>query len=105
MTGDRAGISESLNISYLPLRDWIDLSKARPKQTRKIENFITEYNFILQTQQSTVQYYLTGHHGLVAALLVALVPAVEVPVTDVLTGDPEAARGVLRSAGGLALMV
>ena len=49
--------------------------------------------------------YLTGHHGLVTALLVTLVPAVEVSVTDALAGDPEAARGVLRGAGRPTLVV
>ena len=50
--------------------------------------------------------YLTGHHGLVTALLIALVSAVEVPVTDVLPGDPETARVVLlRARRGPALVV
>ena len=48
--------------------------------------------------------HLTG--SLVAAPLVTLVPAVEVPVTDVLPGDPEIAHGFLiRVKGGPALVV
>ena len=49
--------------------------------------------------------YLTGHHGLVTALLIALIPAVKVSVTDVLAGYPEAARGVLLRAGRPTLVV
>ena len=53
---------------------------------------------ISQLHISWVQPHLTGHHGLVAAILVALVPAVKVSVTDVLAWDPQAARSVLLGA-------
>ena len=49
--------------------------------------------------------YLTGHHGLVTTLLIALIPAVKVSVTDVLAGYPEAAGGVLLRAGRPTLVV
>ena len=54
---------------------------------------------------TTTQPYLTGHHGLVTALLIALVSAVEVPVADVLPGYPQAARGVLLRPGRPTLVV
>ena len=49
--------------------------------------------------------YLTGHHSLVTALLVTLISTVEVSIADVLSRDPEAARGVLLRARGPALVV
>ena len=61
--------------------------------------------FIISIVISELHNYLTGHHGLITALLIALVPAVKVAVADVLPGYPEAARGVLRGAGRLALVV
>ena len=61
--------------------------------------------FIISIVISQLHNYLTGHHGLVAALLIALVPAVKVAVADVLPGYPEASRGVLRRAGRPALVV
>ena len=67
---------------------------------------VVHYISLLDHNYTTpARSYLTGHHGLVTALLVTLVPAVEVSVTDVLAGDPEAARGVLRGAGRPALVV
>ena len=51
-------------------------------------------------------HYLTGDHRLVVAVgLVTLVPAVEVPVTDVLPRDPETARRVLLGAKRSTLVV
>ena len=48
---------------------------------------------------SSLLSYLTGHHGLVTTILIALVPAVKVSVTDVLPGYPQAAHGVLLMVG------
>ena len=49
--------------------------------------------------------YLAGHHGLVTALLVTFISAVKVSIADVLSRDPQAARGVLLRARGPALVV
>ena len=52
------------------------------------------------------RHYLAGDHRLVVAVgLVTLVPAVEVPVTDVLPRDPETARRVLLGAEWSTLVV